>query len=50
MAGKISYQVNRVLDPAGYTPTLVAMDMERLYVSDGSGIRRMKHEEKSYCQ
>ena len=41
VAGKISYQVNRVLDPAGYAPTLVAMDMERLYVADGSGIRKL---------
>ncbi len=41
VAGKISYQVNRVLDPAGIAPTLVAMDMERLYVADGSGIRKL---------
>ena len=41
VAGKISYQVNRVLDPAGIAPTLVAMDMERLYVADGDGIRKL---------
>ena len=41
VAGKISYQVNRVLDPDGIAPTLVAMDMERLYVADGDGIRKL---------
>ena len=41
VAGKISYQVSRVLDPAGIAPALVAMDMERLYVPDGGGIRKL---------
>ena len=41
VAGKISYQVNKILDPEGLTPTLVAMDMERLYVADGEGLRKL---------
>ena len=41
VAGKMSYQVNKVLDPESYAPTLVAMDMQHLYVVDGEGIRRL---------
>lgn len=41
VAGKMSYEVSKVLDPAGIAPTLVAMDMQHLYVPDGEGIRRM---------
>ena len=41
VSGKISFQVSRILDPAGFAPTLVAMDMERLYVIDGGGIRKL---------
>lgn len=39
VAGKMSFEVNKILDPNGIAPTLVAMDMERLYVVDGKGIR-----------
>ncbi len=39
VTGKMSFEVNEVLDPNGFTPTLVAMDMEHLYVVDGKGIR-----------
>ncbi len=39
VTGKMSFPVNKVLDPCGIAPTLVAMDMERLYVPDGNGIR-----------
>ena len=41
VAGKISFQVSRILDPESYAPALVAMDMERLYVADGKGIRKL---------
>ena len=41
VAGKMSFAINKVLDPAGTAPTLVAMDMERLYVVDGTGIRNL---------
>ncbi len=39
VAGKMSYEVGKVLDPQGFAPTLVAMDMQHLYVPDGTGIR-----------
>lgn len=41
VAGKMSFQVNKVLDPQAYAPTLVAMDMQHLYVTDGKGIRKL---------
>lgn len=41
VAGKMSFQVNKVLDPKSYAPTLVAMDMQHLYVADGDGIRQL---------
>lgn len=39
VAGKMSFEVAKVLDPKGIAPTLVAMDMQRLFVPDGNGIR-----------
>lgn len=39
VAGKMSFEVNKILNPDGIAPTLVAMDMQHLYVPDGSGIR-----------
>ena len=41
VSGKISFQVSKILDPAEFAPTLVAMDMERLYIVDGEGIRKL---------
>ena len=41
VAGKMSYEVAKILDPSGTAPTLVAMDMEHLFVVDGDGIRRL---------
>ena len=41
VAGKMSFQVNKILDPKSYAPTLVAMDMQHLYVVDGPGIRKL---------
>lgn len=41
VAGKMSYEVAKVLDPLDVAPTLVAMDMLHLYVPDGEGIRRL---------
>ena len=40
VAGKMSYEVSKILDPDGIAPTLVAMDMQHLYVPDGEGIRQ----------
>ena len=39
VAGKLSFEVGKILDPDGIAPTLVAMDMGHLYVIDGDGIR-----------
>lgn len=39
VAGKMSFEVGKVLDPQGIAPTLVAMDMQHLFVPDGNGIR-----------
>lgn len=41
VAGKMSYEVAKVLDPNGIAPTLVAMDMEHLFVGDNNGIRKL---------
>ena len=41
VAGKMSYEVSKVLDSTEVAPTLVAMDMQHLYVPDGEGIRKL---------
>jgi DNA (cytosine-5)-methyltransferase 1 len=41
VSGKLSYEINKILDPNGITPTLVATDMARLVVPNGTGLRRM---------
>jgi len=41
VSGKLSYAINKILDPNGIAPTLVATDMERLVVPDGNGLRSM---------
>ena len=41
VAGKMSFEVGKVLDPKGIAPTLVAMDMQHLFVPDGNGIRQL---------
>ncbi len=41
VTGKLSFEVNKVLDPNEVAPTLVAMDMQKLFVPDGEGIRRL---------
>lgn len=45
--GKMSFEVNKVLDRNGISPTLVATDMNRLYVIDGQskGLRRLSTRE-----
>lgn len=39
ITGKLSFPISKILDPRGYAPTLVATDMEKLYVVDGNGLR-----------
>lgn len=41
VSGKMSFEVNKILDPNGIAPTLVAMDMQHLFVPDGQGIRTL---------
>ena len=41
VTGKLSFEINKVLDPAQTAPTLVAMDMAKLVVPDGNGVRRL---------
>lgn len=41
VAGKMSFEVSKVMSPMEIAPTLVAMDMQHLYVPDGKGIRTL---------
>ncbi len=41
VAGKLSFEINKVLGPDEVAPTLVAMDMQKIYVSDNGGLRRL---------
>lgn len=41
VTGKLSFEFSQILDPYTTTPTMVAMDMERVGVVDGNGIRRL---------
>lgn len=41
VSGKLSFEVNKVLDPNDIAPTLVAMDMQKLFVPDNNGIRKL---------
>ena len=41
VAGKMSYEISKILDPKNIAPTLVAMDMQHLYVADGEGLRKL---------
>lgn len=41
VAGKLSFDISKILDPNNVAPTLVAMDMNKLYVGDNGGLRRL---------
>lgn len=41
VTGKLSFEINKVLDPKNIAPTLVATDVSRLAVPDGKGLRRL---------
>lgn len=41
VAGKLSFEVSEILDPKGCAPTMVAMDMHRIHVVDGEGLRQL---------
>lgn len=41
VAGKLSFEFTKILNPADLAPTLVAMDVSHLGVIDGTGLRRL---------
>lgn len=41
VSGKLSFEVNKVLCPNDIAPTLVAMDMKKLFVADKIGLRTL---------
>lgn len=41
VAGKLSFEVSEILSRKSIAPTLVAMDMHRIHVVDGKGIRKL---------
>lgn len=41
VAGKLSFEISKVMGPSETAPTLVAMDMQKLFVADGKGLRRL---------
>lgn len=41
VAGKLSFEISKILDPKGLTPTLVATDLDRMMVIDKQGLRRL---------
>lgn len=41
VAGKMSFEISKILNPKDIVPTLVAMDMQRLFVVDGKGVRNL---------
>lgn len=41
VTGKKSFEINKILDPEDVAPTLVAMDMEHLFVVDNGGLRTL---------
>lgn len=41
VAGKMSFEISKVMGDNEIAPTLVAMDMQHLYVTDGEGIRKL---------
>lgn len=41
VTGKMSFEINKILDPNDIAPTLVAMDLQGIFVVDGDGLRRL---------
>lgn len=41
VTGKLSFEINKILDPNDIAPTLVATDMEKIVVPEGNGVRRL---------
>lgn len=45
VTGKLSFEINKILDPNDIAPTLVATDVLRLAVPDNGGLRRLTKRE-----
>ncbi len=41
VTGKLSFEINKILNPNEIAPTLVATDMVKIVVPDGQGLRRL---------
>lgn len=41
VAGKMSFEISKIMGKKDIAPTLVAMDMQHLYVTDGDGVRNL---------
>ncbi len=41
VTGKLSFEINKILDPNDIAPTLVATDVSRIAVPDGKGLRKL---------
>jgi len=41
VTGKLSFEINKILNPFEIAPTLVATDMVKIVVPDGNGIRKL---------
>lgn len=41
VTGKLSFEINKILDPNNIAPTLVATDVSRLAVPDNGGLRKL---------
>lgn len=41
VAGKMSFEISKIMGKNEVAPTLVAMDMQHLYVTDGNGVRTL---------
>lgn len=45
VTGKLSFEINKILDPNDIAPTLVATDVSRLAVPDNGGLRKLTKRE-----
>lgn len=41
VTGKLSFEINKILNPNEIAPTLVATDMSKIVVPDGDGVRKL---------
>ena len=46
---KMSFEISKIMGKNDIAPTLVAMDMQHLYVTDGMGVRTLSLREGFAC-